>query len=239
VIRVFLRLKNKDLIFFLRDCLIKGEVRVMAGKLVAVEISLVSCSLAKTLNGRKKESMHLLQSSLVWPRAGIASRKQSSKIEMLSGFSDMSGQSWSSRIVFKENVQSTFGVAVDITEAMGSEVLEEFLRFMAGFVLSLGADVMEDAVKPVGELAAAPINYFAKKIKKMPEPALIACGVVDIRTDDIPAKGDVLIKIALSSPREVVKRSRRTVNKKTKITKKVLMKKGESNGELTLSIRRI
>ena len=211
----------------------------MAGKLVAVEISLVSCSLSKTLNGRKKESAHLLQSTLIWPRAGIASRKQSSKVEMLSGLLDMSDQSWVRRIVFKENVHSTFGIAVDITEAMGSEVLEEFLRFMASIVLSLGADLVEDTVIPAGEIAAAPINYFAKKIKKMPEPSMIACGVVDVRTDEIPAKGCVLVKIALSSPREVVKRSRRTVNKKTKVTKKVLMKKGESNGELTLSIRRI
>ena len=212
----------------------------MAGKLVSVEISLVGCSLSKTLNGRKKESAHLLQSSLIWPRAGIASRKQSSKVEMLSGRLDMSGQSWVRRIVFKENVQSTFGIAVAVTEAMGSEVLEEFLRFMASIVLSLGADLVEDTIIPAGEIAAAPLNYFAKKIKKMPEPSLIACGVVDVGPDEIPAKGGVmLVKIALSSPCEVVKRSRRTVNKKTKVTKKVLMKKGESNGELTLSIRRI
>ena len=211
----------------------------MARKLVSVEISLVGCSLSKTLSGRKKDSAHLLQSALIWPRAGIASRKYISKIEMFSGLSDMSGQSWSRRIVFKENVQATFGISVDITEAMGNEALEEFLRFMAGFVLSLGADVVEDIVKPVGEIVAAPVNYFAKKIKKMPEPLLIASGVVDIDIGDIPAKEAMLVKIVLNSPREVVKRSRRTVNKKTKVTKKVLIKKGESNGELTLSIRRI
>jgi len=211
----------------------------MARKLVAVEISIVKCSLAKTLSGRKKESVHLLQSSLIWPRSGIASRKYTSRLELLSGEVDMSQQSWSRSIVFKENVESTFGLAVEVTEAMENEVLEEFLRFMAGVVLSLGADLVEDTVKPGGELVAAPVNYFAKKVKKVPEPPLIASGVIDLIVDEIPAKGLKLITIQLKSPRNVTKSSRRTVNKKTKVTKKVLMKKGELNGELTLSIKRI
>ena len=211
----------------------------MARKLVAVEISIVKCSLAKTLSGRKKESVHLLQSSLIWPRSGIASRKYTSRLELLSGEVDMSQQSWSRSIVFKENVESTFGLAVEVTEAMENEVLEEFLRFMAGVVLSLGADLVEDTVKPGGELVAAPVNYFAKKVKKVPEPSLIASGVIDLIVDEIPAKGSKLITIQLKSPRNVTKSSRRTVNKKTKVTKKVLMEKGELNGELTLSIKRI
>ena len=211
----------------------------MARKLVAVEISIVKCSLVKTLSGRKRESVHLLQSSLIWPRSGIASRKYVSRLELLAGEVDMSQQSWSRTIVFKENVESTFGLAVEVTEAMENEVLEEFLRFMAGVVLSLGADLVEDTVKPGGELVAAPVNYFAKKVKKVPEPPLIASGVIDLIVDEIPAKGLKLITIQLKSPRNVTKSSRRTVNKKTKVTKKVLMKKGELNGELTLSIKRI
>ncbi len=215
----------------------KGEA--MARRLVTVEISLVGCSLTKTLNGRKKESAHLLQSSLIWPRAGIASRKYTSKVELIAGQVDMSGASWCRTIIFKENVESYFGFAVELTEAMENEALEEFLRFMAGVVLGLGADVVEDTVKPGGEIVAAPISFFAKKVKSMPDPSMIASGIIDLCVDDIPLKGTKLISIALHSPREVVKRSRRTINKKIKVIKKVLVKKGEPNGELTLAIRRL
>lgn len=211
----------------------------MARKLVTVEISVAGCSLPKTLNGGKKKSVHLVQSFLVWPRAGIALRKSAVKAELNSGEYDAGGASWSQRIVFKESVESTFGVAVGVTEALGSETLEEFLRFMTGTVLKLGADVIEGSAIPAADLAAAPFDYLSGKVKKVPEPGLIAAGTVDVHTDSIPAKGEKLIKVVLTSPREVVKRSRRTINKKTKVTRKVLMKKGEPNGEITLSIKRI
>ena len=210
----------------------------MARKLVAVEISLVDCSLMKTLSGRKKESAHLVQSSLVWPRAGIALRKSNSRVDMVAGVCDLSKESWSRRIVFKENVESTFAIKVDITEAIGSEALEEFLRFMAGTVMGIGADLFEDAA-PGGALVAAPVEYLAKKIKKMPAADLIASGSLDVAADQIPLKGEKLFTIPLEAPEDVIKRSRRTINRKTKVTCKVLMKKSEPNGELTLSIKRI
>ena len=210
----------------------------MARKLVAVEISLVECTLTKTLSGRKKESSHLVQSSLLWPRAGIAVRKSNSKVDLVAGQCDLREESWTRRIVFKESVESTFGIRVDMTEAIGSEALEEFLRFMAGTVMGIGADLFEDAA-PGGAIISAPVEYFAKKVKKMPEADLIATGSLDVSVDEIPAKGERLYTISLFSPRDVIKRSRRTVNRKTKVTRKVLMKKDEPNGELTLSIKRI
>ncbi len=210
----------------------------MARKLVAIEISLVGCTLQKTLNGRKKESAHLVQSSLLWPRAGIAVRKGNSKVDMFAGECDLSEESWSRRIVFKENVESTFGIRVDITEAIGSEALEEFLRFMAGTVMGIGADLFEDAT-PGGVIVAAPVNYLAKKVRKMPEADLIATGILDVASDQIPAEGEKRYTISLTAPKDVIKRSRRTVNRKIKVTRKMLMKRGEPNGELTLSIKRI
>lgn len=210
----------------------------MARKLVAVEITLVSCSLLNTLKGRGKESTHLLQSSLVWPRAGIASRSSSSRVDLVAGQCDLHGESWTRRIVFKENVEATFGIKVDVSEALGNEAVEEFLRFMAGTVMSLGADVVDDMV-PAGAVAAAPLDYFSKKIKQMPDADIIASGCVDVDVDKLSVSGDNIIRMALASPREVVKQSRRTVNRKTKTIRKVLMRKDEPNGEVTLAIRLI
>ncbi len=210
----------------------------MARKLVTVEISIVDCRLKKTLSGSKKESSHLVQSSLLWPRAGIALRRSNSKIDLVAGECDLREESWSRRIVFKENVESTFGITVAITEAIGSEALEEFLRFMAGTFMGLGSDVF-GAATPGGVLASAPIDYLAKKVKKMPEADLIATGSLDVSVDEIPVKGEQCYTISLEAPQDAIKRSRRTINHKTKVTRKVLMKKGESNGELTLKIKRI
>ena len=210
----------------------------MARKLVSVEISVVSCKLVKTLSGRKKESSHLAQSSLIWPRCGIASRSSACKLSLISGKCDLAEHSWSQSILFKENVEATFAIRVDITEAMGNDALEEFLRFMAGAVLALGSDILEDA-SPVGSVVSAPVDYLAKKVKKVPAADIIASGSIDISVGDIPAKGKMLLTVDLTSPLDVIKRSRRTVNRKTKVTRKVLMKKGEPNGQITLSIKRI
>lgn len=210
----------------------------MARKLVTVEISIVDCKLRKTLKSGKKESSHLVQSSLLWPRAGIALRRSNSKIDLFAGECDLREESWSRRIVFKENVESIFGISVDITEAIGSEALEEFLRFMAGTFMGLGSSVFE-AATPCGALAAAPIDYLAKKVKKLPEADLIAAGSLDVSIDEIPDIEERCYTIPLEAPQDAIKRSRRTVNHKTKVTRKVLMKKGEPNGEITLAIRRI
>jgi hypothetical protein len=211
----------------------------MARNLVVLEISMVSCTLVKTLSASKKSSAHLVQSCLVWPRAGIATRFSASRLDLLGGGCDLSDASWSRRIVFKESVEATFGLKVDVTEALGSDALEEFLRFMAGTLLSLGADVVDDLVVP-GKLAAAPLDYFAAKIKKVPEPQVIASGAVDLSVDDIPGNEEgKLVRLELKSPREIVQRSRRTVNKKTKLIRKVLLAEDEINGEILLQLRRI
>jgi hypothetical protein len=207
----------------------------MARKLVTVEISLVNCTLQNTAGGGK-ESSHLVQSLLVWPRAGIASRLSASRVDLVAGECDLSRESWTRRIVFKESVEATFGIRIEITEALGGEALEEFLRFMAGVVLRMGADVVDDMV-PAGDLAAAPLDYLAARIKKIPDAAVIASASADVSVSSLPAKGEQLISLPLSAPREVVQRSRRTVNRKTRMTRKVLLKKGESNGTITLSIR--
>ncbi len=206
----------------------------MARKLVTVEISLVSCTLTKTLGG--KESAHLVQSFLVWPRAGIASRISTSRLDLVAGECDLSGERWTRRIVFKENVESTFGIRIDVTEALGNEALEEFLRFMASVVLRLGAGVVDDVV-PVGDVAAAPLGYLAAKIKKIPDAAVIAAASADVEVASLPAKGETLLSLELFAPREVVQHSRRTVNRKIKTQRKVLLQKGESNGRITLAIR--
>ncbi|MFO7937183.1 MAG: hypothetical protein R6V06_06215 [Kiritimatiellia bacterium] len=210
----------------------------MARKLVTIEVSVVSCRLGKTLAGRKKDSAHMAQVSLIWPRAGIALRNSAFKLELISGQCDLRKESWNKTILFKENVESTFGLRVDITEPMKNEALEQILRVMAGAALSLGSDVLEDTV-PCGSVAAAPVDYIAKKIKKIPETDVIASGFLDVSAGDIPSQGELVRTVDLQAPLDVIKRSRRTVNRKTKVIRKVLLKKGESNGRLTLSFRRI
>ena len=210
----------------------------MARKLVAVEIAFVGCVLEKTLAENKKESTHMVQSTLIWPRVGIASRTSACKVALSSGNCDMKNDRWGKRILFKENVESVFSIKVDITEPIVNETLEEFLRFMGGTVLGLGAEILEDA-GPGGPLVSAPAEFMAKKIKQIPEAEVIGSGLIDLPADEIPLKGELLLDVELFSPRDVVKRSRRTVNRKTKVTRKVLMKKDDSNGKIILSIKRI
>ncbi len=210
----------------------------MARKLVVIELALVSCSLLKTLSGKDGQSSHLAQSALIWPRAGIASRFSASRIDLDAGGCDLSTAAWTRRIVFKESVESFFGLKVDITEAIGGEEIEEFLRFMAGTVIGIGADVVDDVVA-AGKLASAPLDYLAAKLKKIPEPDVIASGSIDLNSEEIPANHGRLLKVELFSPHEFVKTSRRTVNRKTVTQRRVLMSKAEPNGEVILSARRI
>ncbi|MEI7902128.1 MAG: hypothetical protein WCK89_17885 [bacterium] len=203
-----------------------------------LEITLYSIHIPETAAGLDTETSHLLSANLIWPRLGIAQKSAAQPCVLKEGRAALETVNWGRRILFKESVEGRFALALTLTEALDSEELEEFLRFCAGAVLSIGAGVVESAVKPVGKLAAAPLEYAAKNIIKYPGPLTLAEGLAGLDSADFPESGgERLLTLQMTAARRLMNITSRTVNGRPRISRKLLLEKGEPDGEVTLAIR--
>jgi hypothetical protein len=207
-----------------------------------VEITLHSIDVPVTGTGGERQTTHLVGATLIWPRTGTAQKTSSQSCGLAGGRADFERVNWGRRILFKENVEGRFALGVTLSEALDDEALEKFLRAFAGVVLSVGADAAEAAVplKPLGKLAAAPLDYAAKEIAKYPGAVTLAEGLAELDAADFPpGGGERLLTVRLTAARRLVRVTRRAVNGKqpARVTRKLLLEKGADNGEVTLLVR--
>ena len=205
-----------------------------------VEITLNSINIPVTGAGLDTTTSHLLTTDLVWPRVGVARKSASQSCTLQEGTADFETANWGRRILFKETVEGRFALAVTVTEALDDEELEKILRFWAGAALAIGADAVDSAAGPLGDLAAAPLEYAAKAVAKYPGATLLAEGLAELdATDFPPSGGERLLTVRLVAARRLLRVTRRTVNGRSRVTRKTLLEKGADNGEVTLAVRSI
>lgn len=196
-----------------------------------VEITLHSIHIPETASGFDTETSHLLGAELIWPRIGVAQKSSSQSCTLTKGRADFEAVNWGRRILFKETVEGRFALALTLTESLDDEDLEQLFRFCAGAFLSIGAGLVESAVKPVGKLAAAPLDYAAKNIGKYPGPTLLVEGLAELDSADFPESGgERLLTLRMTAARRLMSISARK-------PRKLLLEKGTPNGEVTLVLR--
>ena len=202
-----------------------------------VEITLHSIHIPVTGAGPDKKTSHLLTAELIWPRTGVAQKSSSQSCILNEGRGTFESVNWGRRILFKETVEGHFALGLTLTEELDDEEVEKFLHFCAGAILSVSADLVESAAKPVGSIASAPLEYAAKTVAKYPGAKLMVEGVAELDADDFPPSGgNRLLTVQMSAARKLMRGSRHTVNGRARLSQKLLLEKGAPDGEITLDI---
>ena len=203
-----------------------------------VEITLHSIHIPVTGAGLDITTSHLLTADLVWPRTGTARKSASQSCTLREGAAEFAAANWGRRILFKETVEGRFALAVTVSESLDDEELEKILRFWAGAALGVGAGAVEGAAGPLGAIAAAPLEYAAKAVAKYPGASLLVEGLAELDAADFPPSGgERLLTVRLVAARKLLRVTRRTVNSRSRVTRKILLEKGADNGDVTLSVR--
>ena len=104
------------------------------------------------------------------------------------GVCDFTGEEWTKRVVFREEVESRCGFAVAVTEPVSVQKIRRFLRLSAKYALKMGADFMEKAMVGYADIASSPVDALAAMIGEKDVPKVIARGVADL--GDLPGDGE-------------------------------------------------
>ncbi len=203
-----------------------------------LEMSLSHVHIPVTGSGIARNTSHLLTAELIWPRTGVASKSSGQSCHLKKGFADFERANWGLKVLFKENVTGRFGLKLTLSEALDDEELEKILRAAAGAAIAFGADAAAAFWPPFGKIAAAPLDSIAKNVAKYPGATLLVEGIAELDASDFPASGgERLLTVQMKSARRLVHVSRKTVNKQPRVSRKVLIDKGVTNGEVALSVR--
>lgn len=163
------------------------------------EILLVRAEITGVPEKRLLKSRNLGAIDIVWPRNGVAKKSAAREVVFKKGKADFSGEEWTKRILFREEIEDHCGFAVSITEPVSIQKIRRFLRLTAKYALKMGADFMEKAMVGYADIASSPIDALAQMIGGKDIPEIIARGVLDL--DELPGVGKSnIITIPLIRP---------------------------------------
>ena len=109
-------------------------------------------------------SRNIGQVDLVWPRTGVAKKSGAREFVFRKGVCDFTGEPWTKRVMFREEVEGRCGLAVSVTEPVSVQKVRRFLRLTAKYALKMGADFMEKAMVGYADIASSPIAALAAMI---------------------------------------------------------------------------
>ena len=165
----------------------------------SLEFLLVNAELSGIPEKGLLKSRNLVQVDLIWPRTGIAKRSAARIAVFKRGKVDFTGEPWTKRVVFREDVEGHCGLAVAVTEPVSIQKVRRFLRLTAKYALKMGADFMEKAMVGYADIASSPLDALAAMIGEKDAPEVIAQGVLDV--EDLPAEGEEReVVVPLSRP---------------------------------------
>ena len=165
-----------------------------------VEVLLVECELRGLPEKALLKSRNLGCVDLIWPRAGIAKKSGAREFVFKKGKVDFSGEEWTKRCLFREEVEDHCGIAVSITEPVSVQQVRRFLRLTAKYALKMGADFMEKAMVGYADVASSPIDALAQMLGEKDVPKTIAQGMFDLM--ELPAEGEeIFVTVPLFRPK--------------------------------------
>ena len=166
---------------------------------VNLEFTLVRAELNGVPEKRLLKSRNIGQVDLIWPRTAIAKKSAAREMVFRKGVCDFTGEPWLKRIMFREEVEGHFGIAVAITEPVSIQKIRRFLRLTAKYALKMGANFMEKAMVGYADIASAPIDALTAMIGEKDVPKVIAQGVLDI--EELPVEGEErVVTVPLERP---------------------------------------
>lgn len=202
-----------------------------------IELCLQSLTLlvsggAKTLS----ESNHTVTIELVWPRNGIASKTYARVFTLNGNQCSFTESDWYDSVMCKESVDGRFALKVSVSQALTDSVIAKLIRVITKAAASTAADVVEDGVAaPLGKIAAAPVDYLATLIADYTgEP--IAEAVVTLDAADF-ADGGKVLTLPLVCP-TTLKKDTPSMGK-APAPRKTIIKNGDPNGTVVLSIKAV
>ena len=136
------------------------------------------------------KSRNIGQVDLIWPRTGVAKKSGAREMVFKKGACDFTGEPWTKRVIFREEIEDHCGLAVSITEPVSVQKVRRFLRLTAKYALKMGADFMEKAMVGYADIASSPMDALSAMIGEKDIPKVIAQGVLDVT--DLPAAGEEL-----------------------------------------------
>lgn len=136
---------------------------------------------------------------LIWPRTGIARKSAAREMVFKKGVADFTGEVWTKRVLFREEIEDHCGLAVSITEPLSVQKIRRFLRLTAKYALKMGADFLEKAMVGYDDIASSPLDALAQMLGEKDTPKAIAQGVVDF--SELPKEDEeVLVVVPLKRP---------------------------------------
>lgn len=164
-----------------------------------VEVLLAKAELTGVPERRLPKSRNMGVIDLVWPRVGIARKSAAREIAFRKGQADFASEEWTKRVLFREDVEGHFGLAVTVTEPVSVQKARRFLRLVAKYALKMGADFVEKAMVGHADVASAPLDAFAQMIGEKDVPKALAQGVLDV--DALPPEGgEATVTVPLKRP---------------------------------------
>lgn len=202
-----------------------------------VEMCIQSMALRVGGPGKKPaESNHAVTVELIWPRNGIQKKSYTRLVKLQGNACAFTDADWVESILLKETVSGRFAIKATVSQALSDSAVEKLLRAVAKSAASSVADVVEDqAGDVVGKVAASPFDFLAALMADG-AASTVAQAVVTLNSSDIPEGGRVLT-LPLESPARVTQASVSTLRRNS--VRSTLIKKGDLNGTVSLSIKAV
>ncbi|MCQ2396076.1 MAG: hypothetical protein MJ106_00045 [Lentisphaeria bacterium] len=158
-----------------------------------------------------RESTHILDATLIWPRTGIAKRTSSCETRLERGVCDKACAPWHERILFQESCEGRFALNIDLTVSVTRTQLRKWRRTIAGYVVKSAGELADDFGGFAGEVAEAPLKVLSKELQTAKDPELYATGAIDLNASEYTElpEGGALVEIPLISALDITKVTRR------------------------------
>ena len=175
----------------------------MKNQKIQIEVLLAGAEIAGIkLQPHLVKTTRLVTVDLICPRSSIAKKTAAKEVKFQKAKADLKGQGWTERIMFREDVEGHFGLAVQLSEVLDDEWFEKFLRATAKIALKEFRDVVQQYTVGISDIASAPIDALAQLEGTYPGPRTVAQGVLDVTEAAMPAEGEsTFVEVALHRPK--------------------------------------
>ena len=135
------------------------------------------------------KSSRLITVDMICPRSSIAKKTAAKEVAFRKAKADLKGEGWTQRVMFREDVEGHFGLAVQLSEILDDEWFEKFLRATVKIALKEFRDLAKTYTVGISDIASAPIDALAQLEGTYPGPKTVAQGVLDVTEDMLPDDG--------------------------------------------------
>lgn len=183
--------------------------------------------------GLAATSRHALTTELIWARNGFPSRGYTRVVELVQGACVFKDADWIDAVLMKETVLGRFGFRIRVSQALSDSAVSKILHATAKAAATSVSDALEKHLdKPMGKTLSAPVDYVASLFAA--EAILPIAEAVTVVDPECFASGSSMLTLPLAAPAKVT--CAQSSLGQTRRPRKQVLEKGETNGEVMISI---